>query len=447
MMHSDLVSKSKNIEWEYSSKAVSPWGGMRMMKELIDKTKIMDKLNELSLPRPQSNRGYDPIDVIESFLVCVWLGGSRFAHTALIRFDEVLKKTFNWKKVPSVSTYTRFFGKFTREQIDHTFPELNKWFLKQIPMKKISLDLDSSVITRYGEQEGSLVGYNPAKRGRPSHHPLMAFVSDIRMVANAWMRPGNTSDSNNIYEFLQETLDIIGRPKVGLIRIDSGFYGDKTFTSLERDELNYIAAVRTNAVIKQKVMDLKSWISLDGGVHIGEFRYKAKNWKQERRIIVVRQSIEKRPKAMGKILFKELPEYTAYRYQMYITNLDVSAKLVWDMYRQRADSENRIKELKYDFGMNGFCLNKFYGTEAAFRMVLIAYNLLSLFRQVILKEPIQQHLSTIRFKCFALGSWITKKGRKEVLKLSVVPKRRIWLDGLFSNLVHLAAPFPLEAES
>ena len=441
MVHSDLVSKSKNIEWEYSSKAVSPWGGMRMMKELIDKTKIMEKLNELSLPRPQSNRGYDPIDVIESFFVCVWLGGSRFAHTSLIRFDEVLKKTFNWKRVPSVSTYTRFFGKFTREQTDHTFPELNKWFFKQIPMEKISLDLDSSVVTRYGEQEGSLVGYNPAKRGRPSHHPLMAFVSDIRMVANAWMRPGNTSDSNNIYDFLQETLDIVGKSKVGLIRIDSGFYGDKTFTSLEQDQLNYIAAVRTNAVIKQKVMSLKNWISLDGGIHIGEFQYKAKSWKQERRIVVVRQSIEKRPKAMGKILFKELPEYTIYRYQMYITNLDVSAKLVWDMYRQRADSENRIKELKYDFGMNGFCLNKFYGTEAAFRMVLIAYNLLSLFRQVILKEPIQQHLSTIRFKCFALGSWIVKKGRNKVLKLSVNVKRRAWFDGLFSRLVDLTDPF------
>ncbi|MBU1656820.1 MAG: transposase [Candidatus Omnitrophica bacterium] len=127
--------------------------------------------------------------------------------------------------------------------------------------------------------------------------------------------------------------------------------------------------------------------------------------------------------------------------------MDLSARLVWDLYRQRADSENRIKELKYDFGMNGFCLNKFYGTEAAFRMVLIAYNLLSLFRQVILKKPIQQHLSTIRFKCFALGSWITKRGRKEVLKLSVVPKRRIWLDGLFSNLVHLATPFPLKGAS
>ncbi len=32
----------------------------------------------------------------------------------------------------------------------------------------------------------------------------------------------------------------------------------------------------------------------------------------------------------------------------------------------RDDVENRIEELKYDFGLDSFCLNEFYATEAAF---------------------------------------------------------------------------------
>jgi len=32
-------------------------------------------------------------------------------------------------------------------------------------------------------------GYNLRKLGRNSHHPLMAFVADIRMIANLWLRP------------------------------------------------------------------------------------------------------------------------------------------------------------------------------------------------------------------------------------------------------------------
>jgi hypothetical protein len=43
-------------------------------------------------------------------------------------------------------------------------------------------------MTRYGQQEGAARGYNPRKPGRNSHHPLMAFVADIRMIANLWLR-------------------------------------------------------------------------------------------------------------------------------------------------------------------------------------------------------------------------------------------------------------------
>ena len=444
MVHEELVKKSSNIPWEYSSKAVSSWGGMRLMKELIDKTKVLEKLKELPLPFPRSNRGYNPLDIIESFWVCVWAGGMRFAHTALIRFDKVLKDIFGWKRVPSVSTYTRFFNKFTRETVDEVFVGFNRWFFAQIPIQSFTLDLDSTVLTRYGEQEGSVCGYNPNKRGRNSHHPLAGFLSDIRMPVNAWLRPGNASASNNVYEFIKETFTIIPSSKIGLVRADSGFFGGKFLNFLEEKLLTYITAVRMNALLKYQVLNHRTWLSIDDGIHIGELSYRALSWNKNRRIIVVRQSTTKKPRSMGKILFKELPEYCSYRYQLYVTNLDIPAAEVWRLYRQRADSENRIKELKYEFGMHGFCLRKFYATEAAFRMVMIAYNLLSLFRQGILKEKIQPTLSTIRFKCFALGSWITKRSRKKILKLSVATKRRAWLDGLFSKLIDFSAPFPIK---
>jgi hypothetical protein len=444
MVHEELVRKSSNIPWEYSSRRVSAWGGMRLMKELIDKTKVVEKLKELPLPRPQSNRGYKPVCIIESFWVCVWLGGLKFSHTALLRFDDVLKRIFKWKQVPSISTYTRFFNKFTREIVDTTFINFNKWFFSQIPIEKFTLDLDSTVVTRYGSQEGSARGYNPNKKGRNSHHPLMAFISDLRMVLNAWLRPGNTSTSNNVYNFFRETLNIIDKKKIGLVRADSGFFGNKFLTFLEQEKLNYITAVKINPLLKQEILKIKQWLAIDTGIETGEFLYQAHCWDRARRIIVVKQSFVKRPKCKGKLIFAELPQYTEYRFQLYITDLNLSAYEIWRLYRGRADSENRIKELKYEFGIQGFCLHKFYATEAAFRMVLIAYNLLSLFRQIVLKQKIQPALSTIRFKCFALGSWIVKQGRKEVLKLSVTLKRRAWLDGLFSRLVDLTAPFPIK---
>ncbi len=138
------------------------------MKWMLDKAGIIEMLMELPLPPPRSNLGYDPIHTIESFWVSVWLGGAKFAHTEHLRFDEVLKKIFNWKRVPSVRTYTRFFRKFNPGLSDKIFHEFNKKFFGKITVRKFTLDLDSTVITRQGEQEGSLKGYNPRKRDRAS---------------------------------------------------------------------------------------------------------------------------------------------------------------------------------------------------------------------------------------------------------------------------------------
>jgi hypothetical protein len=58
----------------------------------------------------------------------------------------------------------------------------NVWayLVQLIPWKTIGEDwltFDSSVLVRYGEQEGAKKGYNPAKHGRPSHSPLLAFLN------------------------------------------------------------------------------------------------------------------------------------------------------------------------------------------------------------------------------------------------------------------------------
>jgi len=41
--------------------------------------------------------------------------------------------------------------------------------------------------------------------------------------------------------------------------------------------------------------------------------------------------------------------------------------------------------LKYDFAADSFCLNNFFATEACLNTVMMAYNLMSLFRQAALK--------------------------------------------------------------
>ena len=100
-------------------------------------------------------------------------------------------------------------------------------------------------MTRYGVQERAKKGYNPAKKWRSSHHPLIAFIGDVKLVANMWLRSGDTSSANNFLSFLEDTLSKLKNKTVSLIRLDSGFFNANILDYLEQEkQVDYIVAAK-----------------------------------------------------------------------------------------------------------------------------------------------------------------------------------------------------------
>lgn len=125
---------------------------------------------------------------------------------------------------------------------------------------------------------------------------------------------------------------------------------------LEKKAINYIVAVRLYAPVQQLIASHKIWRKLRDGIELAESTYQSPIWDRARRIVMVRQHLPTRPKATGRslILFQNEGIYKQYRYSCFITSLDLPCEHVWILYRQRADAENRIKELKYDFESGSF---------------------------------------------------------------------------------------------
>ena len=432
-----------SLELAFTDKEITPWGGMALMKQMLDRIGFEQALQASELPQPQSNRGYPPEQLILQFMVSIWCGANRFEHGEVTRHDPVLKRVFGFARMANFKAVMRLFRKFSQGRNSQVFGSLYRWWFTQLTLDRLTLDLDSTVMTRYGEQEGAQRGYNPMKRGRASHHPLMAFVADARMIANCWLRPGDTHSANNSEAFLHETLDHLGGKRVALVRADSGFCGNGFLETLEKKYLHYIIAQRINQPLQRAMVDHKAWWKLDEGIELCSFPYRASSWDKPRRVVCIRQHIEQRAHAKGRTLslFANDPLYGQYRYAALVTDLDLADADVWRLYRGRADCENRIKELKYDFAADSFCLNAFWATEATLNVVMMAYNLMSLFRQALLKKAasiskqnnIQQTLKTLRYKLFAKAGYLTHEGRKDILKLAVAMHHREWISGLWDR--------------
>lgn len=150
-------------EIKFTNKEVTPWSGLGFLHNMMQRMGIRDKLSQLDyLPKPNSNRGYSPVDIIESFMVSVWCGASRFLHTEITRHDKALIKIFGWKRAPGNDTFKRFFKKFNLFGSKQLSDSLFTMIFKDIQFDNYTLDCDSSVVTRFGgQQEGAVRGYNP----------------------------------------------------------------------------------------------------------------------------------------------------------------------------------------------------------------------------------------------------------------------------------------------
>lgn len=438
-----------DLKIEFTDKEITPWGGLILMKKLLDYIGFKEYLREIGLPERGSNRGYDSVQIITSFMIGVWCGANRFEHLEVTRMDKVIQEMYGWKRMAGHKAYLRYFKKFNIGKNQEIFEKLYGWLIKKINFNNYTLDVDSTVITRYGEQEGAKRGYNDKKRGRKSHHPIIAFLSDIRMVANFWLRRGDAHTANNFKGFIEDTLNRLEGKRIGLLRGDNGFFDNKIMEYLEERKIHYIIGAKFYKPIKRILISERIWWNLEEGIDIAETEYKSPGWKKERRVILVRQDIKKRPKASGRelCLFGENEPYKEYRYSCFVTNLDLPASTVWTLYKQRADAENRIKEIKHDFGGESFNLREFFATEAALNFAMLAYNLMSLFRQVILKTKHQQHLKTLRYKLFGIAAYITSKGNAKILKLALNMKRRYWFLGLWNSIEHIDFPYPVPDSS
>jgi hypothetical protein len=412
---SALLSSERLILRE-TNRAVTPFGGVAVFISFLQKIELVAQLKRHMPIRWKSPNRIDPTDTFLAFLVSVLVGARRFAHAALLRGDQALHALLGMQRFPIDDTIRNLFRQFTMGNVQRFYEPLAEWQIERLPLRRdgYTLDLDSTVFERYGQQEGSLKGHNPRKHGRPSHHPLLAVLSEAHFLLHGWLRSGNCGTARGAEEFLKEALALWGqRQKIRLLRADSGFFEDLLLSFLEQRQIPYIVVARLTKWVKRAAQRVEEWRQVDENFAVGEFRLQLLGWSAERRFVVVRERLREDRDSLGRKLI-DVPGYT---FRVFATSCADVPEQIWRDYNGRADMENRIAELKHDLGADGFCLKEFFATEAAFRAVLLLFNLLAEFQRTA-GLPTYRAPATIRMQVLTCGAVLGRAGRRLVVHLS-----------------------------
>ena len=196
------------------------------------------------------------------------------------------------------------------------------------------------------------------------------------------------------------------------VRLDGGFASPKLFTYLEREQVEYVVAMASNARLEKRARQLmgKARVrSRDTGqtAHLyGETRYAARKWTRRRRVIIKAEVVQHPGRAP-----KNNPRFV-------VTNLTDPPQTVYAVYCGRGDVENRLKELHHGLEMDRTSCSRFLANQFRVLLTLAAYILFQELRRRAAKTTCADaQVTTLRERLLKLAVWVERSVRRIVLHL------------------------------
>src|ERR1700687_4426495 len=164
----DTFAGRIHVEWDNAA-PVTPLGQLPFFIEYLKQGGLFDgwvadcPLHYTSPNAPKKR------DLLGTVLLSVLAGHWRYAHITTLRCDPVNPPLLGMDKVVSEDGVRRGVDKIEEQAGVAWLQEHLDYFTRPLLSEPWILDIDTTVKPLYGHQEGAVVGYNPAKRGRPSH--------------------------------------------------------------------------------------------------------------------------------------------------------------------------------------------------------------------------------------------------------------------------------------
>lgn len=357
---------------------------------------------------------------IKTMMALGIIGADKLSRVDLLKNDPILREGFDIK-VTNAENVSRFFCNFsfktTQMLRDINFSVFKK-LLKTSKLKKITIDIDSTVENVEGNQEGAMKGYNPKKHGNKCYNALMSFCAELKAFITGFQRSGNTYTSNGTAEMIKEIIANLKDDVENIVfRMDSGYFSEEIIEVIEGAGYHYLIKAKhygTFPALAYENDEKIVWDHYNAHKEISSRMIKPAKWSKKRNFIITREK-----KTEVKEIQEKIFEYDEYNHDFYVSNMELNANEILDFYKKRGNCENYIKEAKYDMNVGTMLLNSFWANEAIFQIQMMVYNLFLMFKKdCISQNEYREQIKTFRLKYIFVAAKIIKTGRQTIMKIS-----------------------------
>ena len=217
-----------SVKKEFSSEQLTSYSGLSVTSDFINHSGIYRRLEHLFPTTRHNASRFSTAQILSSILLASLCGVHRLKRIENFTFDALVSRLLKLPKNIDQDTIRRHLtglGERGARSLHELLLGFTGMQVSHCGLSRLTLDCDSSTFTVYGNQQGAEVGYNSHKKGSKSYHPILCFVTEMKLLVNSWLRPGSAYTSNGVCEFVKETLAALPQ-KVEKVffRADSGFF-------------------------------------------------------------------------------------------------------------------------------------------------------------------------------------------------------------------------------
>jgi DDE family transposase len=404
----------RNLRIAFNHKGLTHFGGVYFFHGFLRVMQFRDFLAR-HLRYPRRNQRYSTSQMILALVYPIVLGLDRLETASFLRSNGTFQYLTGIESFPDPQTLRRFLlqAPFRLwEQLHGVNDRLLQNFI-HLPdhRSRLILDLDSTVVTSFGHQDGAEVGYNPRYRGKRSYNPLLCIEANSAYLWDAELPAGNAGTWDGSVELLDTSFANVP-PDIREIRVraDAGFAFNPVLDALESQPARYAVVARLTRPFRNLLPGLR-YEPVNRYWEMAEFEHRSHGWRQARRCVVARRCLpdeERQP---------TLFTLGRYVYRAWWTDLPLTPAGVWHFYDGRAAMERRIRELREDFALPKIPTRSFAANALYLEIIRLAYSLVTAFQRTCLEPNWQSFtLPKLRFNLFLLPGEITRPQNRPVLR-------------------------------
>lgn len=433
-----IKQKSKNFNLGVLKKTkVTASSGLLLILKFAEEIGLFKGIEERFSHLKQRDSGYSVSQMIMSMLGMFIKGGDRLNDINILSSDPGLLDILRISKLPNANTLGGFARKFSQRDIFNLAElsmKLSSNIIKLRGLKEIIIDIDSSLISSKVDiarkcYEG-FYGFNPLMG-------IIKYGKSLSMAGFSIFRNGNAAPQSNNISLLRKTVRYLKQNNPGLkitVRIDSAGYNHLLMRFCDEEGIEFVIAGDKYNIILETILKIKeeSWEKLrksNGKKIKKKKRRKRIKTRKEKKIEEVSEGVhfvgpERGGNAYRFIVVRKKNEQLAlfpqyeYSYRIYFTNKDCNKHKIANLYRDRGDAENVIKEEKEGFGAENIISENFLANAVFFQLQLMAYNLVQYFKYANLEKSWWNlRIKQLRFRLINIVGVVVNHSRNTILRL------------------------------